>query len=251
MKQIDLNCDMGESFGQYQIGNDAAIMPLISSCNIACGFHAGDPMVMDRTINLALEHKVQIGAHPGYPDLAGFGRRQMQIDPAELRHILKYQIGALKGMVESYGARLAYVKPHGALYNTAAQDEKVAMAVASAVSEIDDGLLLMGLAGSLVARTCEQMSIRFVAEAFADRRYRDNGSLCSRKTKGAVLDDPEEAAQQVLRMVIHEEVKTETGKIIPLQAQSFCIHGDNPAALDTLKSIHRILQDQGIIVSAF
>ncbi len=251
MKRIDLNCDMGESFGHYQIGNDAAIMPLVSSCNIACGFHAGDPVVMDRTINLALEHKVQIGAHPAYPDLNGFGRRQMQIDPADLRHILKYQISALKGMVESYGARLAYVKPHGALYNTAAREETVAKAVADAVREIDEGLTLMGLAGSLVAAICEQTSIRFVAEAFADRRYRDNGSLCSRKAKGAVLDDPEEVAQQVLRMVLHEEVKTETGKIIPLQAQSFCIHGDNPTALDSLQAIHRILQEREIIVSAF
>ena len=235
MKRIDLNCDMGESFGHYQIGNDAAIMPLVSSCNIACGFHAGDPVVMDRTINLALEHKVQIGAHPAYPDLNGFGRRQMQIDPADLRHILKYQISALKG----------------ALYNTAAREETVAKAVADAVREIDEGLTLMGLAGSLVAAICEQTSIRFVAEAFADRRYRDNGSLCSRKAKGAVLDDPEEVAQQVLRMVLHEEVKTETGKIIPLQAQSFCIHGDNPTALDSLQAIHRILQEREIIVSAF
>ena len=177
---IDINCDMGESYGRYQLGNDEKMMSYISSCNIACGFHGGDPLVMERTLQQAIEHGVQIGAHPSYPDRSGFGRRKMDVDKQELKAIIKYQIAAIQGMAQSLNAKVSYVKPHGALYNRAASDPIEAATILKAIHEIDPELILMGLAGSLVEAMAHEKGQPFIAEAFADRRYDKNGQLVAR-----------------------------------------------------------------------
>ncbi len=232
--QIDINCDMGESYGQFKVGNDAQLFPYISSCNIATGFHAGDPLHIEQTIKGALEQGLRIGAHPSYPDLAGFGRRKMALAAEELKAIIKYQVAALKGMVESRGGKLAYIKPHGALYNEMAHNEAEAIPVIEAIQAIDPDLALMGLAGSQLEQIAQQLNIHFIAEAFADRRYESNGQLQARNKEGAVIQEPELAVKQVLDMVLHQKVTTADGISIPIQAQSICIHGDNPAAVDIL-----------------
>ncbi|MEL6867249.1 MAG: 5-oxoprolinase subunit PxpA [Bacteroidota bacterium] len=235
---IDINCDMGESYGRFKVGNDEALFPWISSCNIACGFHGGDPWHIEQTIKSALKHNLRIGAHPSYPDLAGFGRRAMQIVPSELKSIIKYQIAAVKGLTESLGGSLTYVKPHGALYNTAAKTETEATVIMEAIREIDDSLLLMGLAGSPIEQWAKDHKIPFIAEAFADRQYTPEGRLMSRQLSGALIQDPLQAAQQVMDIATNQKVQTANGSYIPLKAQSICIHGDNPAALEILKQIH-------------
>jgi len=239
MKHIDLNCDMGESFGRFQVGNDAEIFPFITSCNIACGFHGGDPYHIEHTIDMALEHDVQIGAHPGYPDLAGFGRRKMDMPLAELRASVKYQVSALMGLVACRGASLAYVKPHGALYNTMVDDAEVCATVVEAIGEFGPDLKVMGLAGSQVQQFCERYKLTFVAEAFADRRYEPNGKLRSRALDSAVLTDPEVAASQVVSIVKNNQVSSLNGTKVPMEAQSICVHGDNPSAVAILKAIHK------------
>lgn len=251
MARIDINCDMGESYGNFKVGNDQAIFPYITSCNIACGFHGGDPLHMEKTIQRALAYGLQIGAHPSYPDLAGFGRRKMQIKPDELKALLKYQIGALKGMVESYGGQLTYVKPHGALYNTAAHQRTEALAIIQAVQEMDSALYLMGLAGSPLAQLATEQQISFVAEAFADRKYMADGSLRSRSEVGAVIESPAEAAQQVVDIVTRQSVDTYEGESYPIAAQSICIHGDNPAATAILQKIDEALEKHQITKKAF
>lgn len=251
MALIDINCDMGESYGNFKIGNDSAIFPYITSCNIACGFHGGDPLHIEKTIQGALAYGVQIGAHPSYPDLAGFGRRKMQIPGDELRALVKYQIAALKGMVESLGGKLQYVKPHGALYNTAAQQTTEALAIIKAIQEVDDSLYLMGLAGSPIAQLAAEKQIPFVAEAFADRKYMADGRLRSRSEIGAVIDSPTEAAQQVADIVLHKRVETYEGDHWSLEAQSICIHGDNPSAVAVLQAIDHRLEQEKITKVAF
>ncbi len=243
---IDLNCDMGESYGRYTIGNDRAVFPYITSCNIACGFHGGDPMHIEQTIQLALEHGVQIGAHPAYPDLMGFGRRKMHIPLNELSSIIKYQVAALKGLTESLGGRLAYVKPHGALYNSLSKNVEEATCVVKAILAIDDGLAVMGLAGSLVQGIVEEQGARFIAEAFADRRYEANGHLMSRQKAGAVLHEPAAIAEQVLDIVMQNRVEGPEGQSIPLTADSICIHGDNPNVVAILETLHQSLQKAGV-----
>ncbi|MEO0339457.1 MAG: 5-oxoprolinase subunit PxpA [Bacteroidota bacterium] len=243
---IDLNCDMGESYGRYTIGNDAAIFPYITSCNIACGYHGGDPMHIEKTIQLALENNVQIGAHPSYPDLMGFGRRKMEIPLNELSSIVKYQVAALKGLTESHGGRLAYVKPHGALYNSLSKNEEEATCVIKAILSIDQKLAIMGLAGSLVKKIVENHGGRFIAEAFADRRYEANGHLMSRRKAGAVLHEPAVIAQQVLDIIKHNRVEGPDGQPISLSADSICIHGDNPKAVPILAHLHHALQEAGV-----
>ena len=247
---IDINCDMGESFGRFTVGNDEAIFPWITSCNIACGFHGGDPLHMEKTIQLALKYGVRIGAHPSYPDLGGFGRRNMQLSRHELKAILKYQISAIKGMSESLGASLEYVKPHGALYNTASKEESEALTIIQAIREIDPHLAFMGLAGSLMERLAREQGIPFIAEAFADRSYEPDGKLMSRNKKGAVIHDPQLSVEQVLSMVKDQLVRTSDGSMYPIQAQSFCIHGDNPTALAILQALHEALHRNGISKSA-
>lgn len=249
--KIDINCDMGESFGNYTIGNDDKVFPYITSCNIACGFHGGDPLHIEKTIKGALAHGVQIGAHPSYPDLAGFGRRYMQIKADELKAIVKYQVAALKGMTESLGGQLAYVKPHGALYNTAAKQKMEALAVIEAVQAIDSSLILMGLAGSPIEALAKEMEIPFVAEAFADRTYMSDGSLRSRTLDEAVIEDPEKASAQVLSIVLDQSVQTYEGQSLPLQAQSICIHGDNRRVEALLQAIDVGLTKAGILKTTF
>lgn len=245
--KIDLNCDMGESYGAFKVGNDEGIFPHITSCNIACGFHSGDPLHIEKTIQNALKCGLQIGAHPAYPDLAGFGRRNMQLSREELKAVVKYQLSALKGMVESNGGRLTYVKPHGALYNRAAVDESESLTIIQAIQEIDPHLILMGLAGSVTEEIAKKESVPFVAEAFADRRYEASGKLMSRSKKGAVLSTTEEAVEQVLSIVLKQSVKSAEGTIVPIVAQSICIHGDNPAAINILQALSEALVQNNIL----
>jgi UPF0271 protein len=238
MDSIDINCDLGESFGQFIMGNDDAVFPHISSCNIACGFHGGDPLHIENTIKKALHYAVQIGAHPSYPDLAGFGRRKIVLSTEELKACIKYQISALMGMVKSQGGELKYVKAHGALYNSIAQDEKEAKTFLSAVKEINPDLAIMGLAGSPFQEIAQNLGFRFIKEGFMDRRYLEDGSLMPRKQQGAVLESVEESLQQFMTIAQKGEVETANGKRIPLQVDSLCIHGDNPLAEPLLKEIH-------------
>ena len=246
MKSIDINCDMGESFGNFQIGNDEAVFPFITSSNIACGFHGGDPVHMERTIKLAIKHSVQIGAHPGFPDLAGFGRRKMDLTPGDLKSIIKYQLAAIIGMSKSLGAEIKYVKPHGALYNLAADHEPTSNSIIQAVKEINPSLSIMGLAGSDFLALCEAENVPFISEAFADRAYQKNGRLLSRTKQGSVLTDPSAVTQQVLSIVLDHQVKADDGTIVPLTAQSVCVHGDNPSVVSILKSIDESLNKHGV-----
>ncbi len=245
--QIDLNCDMGESYGQFKVGNDGGIFPYITSCNIACGFHGGDPLHIENTIKSALRHCVQIGAHPSYPDLAGFGRRKMKLEKTELKAILKYQISALKGMAESLGGQLKYMKPHGALYNAAAADETETRIIIEAMQEVDASLMLMGLAGSISEKISKEMSVPFIAEAFADRKYTADGQLMPRGREGAVIHDPALAAAQVLSIVLNKKVESDAGTDIPVNAQSICIHGDNPAAVSILQALEGAFEQNNIV----
>ncbi len=235
---MDINCDLGESYGHFKVGNDEALFPFLTSCNIACGFHGGDPLHIENTIILAMQHQLRIGAHPSYPDLAGFGRRSMQLETNELKAILKYQIAALKGMVESHGGRLAYVKPHGALYNKAAVDASECQVIIEAMKEIDPSLALMGLAGSIMESIAAANQLPFIAEAFADRRYTQNGQLQARSAKNAVINNVKEAVEQVLSIINEQKVQTTAGGFYPINARSICVHGDTSAALDILRAIH-------------
>lgn len=239
---FDLNCDLGESYGNFRIGNDDQLFPYLTSCNIACGFHGGDPLHIEQTIQKAIKYGLRIGAHPAYPDLLGFGRRKIEIPQPELRAIIKYQVAALKGMVESAGGQLAYVKPHGALYNSMVKDRAEAEAVVEGIRAIDPDLAIMGLAGSPVKEIVTTARMKFIAEAFADRRYTDAGQLVARGTPGAVIDDPVAAAEQVKMVVREKKISTLSGASLPLQADSFCIHGDNPAAVGILRAIYRIFE---------
>ncbi|MEL6253908.1 MAG: 5-oxoprolinase subunit PxpA [Bacteroidota bacterium] len=251
MKQIDINCDMGESFGNFRVGNDEAIFPYITSANIACGFHGGDPVHMEKTIRNALKYRVKIGAHPGYPDLAGFGRRMMELKSEELTAIIKYQVSAIKGMAESLGGKLSYVKPHGALYNKASNSEQETRAIIKGILAIDPELIFMGLAGSIMEEIAKSEGVSFVAEAFADRRYEPTGRLMSRAKEGSVLGDAEVASDQVLSIAKDHQLTAAEGEILEVHAQSICIHGDNPAAVDILKAIDRKLSTHGIVKQSF
>jgi len=240
MNSIDINCDLGESYGHFKMGNDDAIFPYISSCNIACGFHGGDPLQIENTIKKALKYEVQIGAHPSYPDLAGFGRRKIDLSHEELKAAIKYQIAALKGMVQSLGGELKYVKAHGALYNSIAHDEREAETFLSAVKEMDSNLAILGLAGSPFQNYCEDNGWQFLREGFLDRRYLQDGRLMARKEKGSVLESVQESIDQLKTIVNKETVETSSGTFIPMKVDSLCIHGDNPLAEHILKAIHEL-----------
>ena len=246
MRVIDINCDLGESFGAYQIGADDQVLNLISSANIACGFHAGDPMVMQKTVHLALERGVGIGAHPGYPDLMGFGRREMKLSPGEVEAYVIYQIGALMGVAHSYGATLQHVKPHGMLYNMAVKDQQLAQAIARAVARVDDNLILVALASSEFAEAGRKVGLRVANEVFADRGYNPDGSLVARGTQGAFIQDPSVAARRVVKMVQEGKVEAVDGTVISLEADTICLHGDNPEVATCVTSIKRALEDEGI-----
>lgn len=241
---IDINCDMGESIGDKIVGNDDAIFPLVTSCNIACGFHGGDPYHIQKTIDGALEHSLRIGAHPSYPDLEGFGRREMDIESNELISILEYQIFALKGMVEKAGGFLSYVKPHGALYNKASEDSEESKTIIAAIKGVDHNLALMGLANSEMQTEANRQKIPFIAEAFADRRYLSNGQLASRKDTNSVIHYTQDALNQVRSICLDNKVQTINNDVLQIEAESICIHGDNPSAVEILKIINQFIDKQ-------
>ncbi|WP_316791146.1 5-oxoprolinase subunit PxpA [Pedobacter frigoris] len=242
----DLNCDMGESYGTWNLGNDAAIMPYISSVNIACGFHAGDPATMKKTVKLALEHGVAIGAHPGLPDLQGFGRREMNITAEEAYDMVVYQIGALAAIVKAEGGILHHVKPHGALYNMAAVKPELADAIALAVQRVDEQLVLYGLSGSELVRSGKKCGLKVFNEVFADRTYQQDGTLTSRKLPGALITDHQESLKQVLKMVKEGKVTTQQGGEVSIQADTICIHGDGASALEFAEKIYNRFKEEGI-----
>lgn len=250
MITVDLNCDMGEGFGAYTIGQDEALMPYITSVNIACGFHAGDPGMMRKTVLLALEHGVSIGAHPGLPDLPGFGRRSMDITPREACDMVVYQIGALSAIVSSEGGRMAHVKPHGALYNMAASSYSLAEAIAEGIYRVNPELILYGLAGSELIKAGAKAGLRVASEVFADRTYQGDGSLTPRQLPNSLITDRDAAVSQVIMMVKEGRVLTSQQKEYPITADTICIHGDGAHALDFAKHIRQALSAEGIRVRA-
>ncbi|KOO50388.1 LamB/YcsF family protein [Priestia koreensis] len=248
--KVDLNCDLGESFGAYQIGNDQEILNYVTSANIACGFHAGDPSVMRKTVKFALAKNVAIGAHPGLPDLAGFGRRNMVISSDEAYDMVLYQLGALNAFVQAEGGRLNHVKPHGALYNMAAKDPVLATAIAKAIAKFDGELYLYGLAGSELIKAGERAGLRVRHEVFADRTYQEDGTLTPRSMANALITDAGDAIAQVVRMIKQGEVHTIQGQSISIQADTVCIHGDGEHALQFAQHIGNVLQKEGIHITS-
>ncbi len=243
---IDLNSDLGESFGNYSIGNDAEVMKYITSANIACGYHAGDPLVIEKTIKLALENNVAIGAHPGYPDLLGFGRRSMKLATDELHAMILYQVGALKSMTEALGGKLEHVKPHGALYSDLAYDYNRSLAVAEAIYKIDPELIFIGLAQSKMSKAAREVGLKTACEVFADRAYNDDGSLVSRLDKGAVITDKEACLEQVNQLITSNSIQTINGNTIAMHADTICVHSDNLQAIEFVKALREFLTQKNV-----
>ncbi len=248
MKKVDLNSDLGEGFGTYKIGNDEEIMKSITSANIACGFHAGDPLIMRKSVKLAIEHGVAIGAHPGFPDLAGFGRRKIEVTVEEVGDYVIYQIGALAAFVRALGGNIQHVKPHGALYNMACQDYKLAFAIARAVYEVDKDLILVGLSGSQILKAGRDLGLKVASEAFADRAYTHNGQLLSRRTESAVIDDIDETVKRALEMVEKGTITTVDGSKIEVEVDTICVHSDTSKSVEITKSLRKALIERGIKV---
>lgn len=243
---VDLNSDMGESFGDYVLGLDEEVIKHVTSVNIACGFHGGDPLIMEKTVREAVKNQVAIGAHPGYPDLMGFGRRNMDISPIEARSYMLYQLGALSAFAKANGSKIQHIKLHGAFYNTANNDEDLSDALLKALVDLDEDIILMALSGSLLAKKAEAMGIRLAQEVFADRAYNDNGSLVSRKLPGAIIHDKDLAIERIKKMIFQGKVDSINGKEIPIVADSICVHGDNPQAVSFVKYIRESLIEEGI-----
>ena len=250
MKRIDLNCDLGESFGAWRMGDDAALLELVSSANIACGFHAGDPVIMQQTVGLAAARAVAIGAHVSLPDLQGFGRREMRVSADEVHAMTLYQLGALAAFCRAAGTRLAHVKPHGALYNMAARDRTLADAIARAVHAFDPQLILFGLAGSTLLDAGTTLGLRVAAEAFADRRYLADGSLQPRGNTGAVIEDANAAVTQALAIVCDGTVIAAHGETVTLQADTLCLHGDGTHAVQLARELRAALEHAGVRIAA-
>jgi 5-oxoprolinase (ATP-hydrolysing) subunit A len=248
--RIDLNADVGESFGVYRLGQDEALLPLVTSASVACGFHAGDPGVMRATVRLARAHGVAVGAHPGFPDLAGFGRRALAATPGEVEDLVLYQIGALAGIAAAEGMRLQHVKPHGALFNMAVRDMALADAVARATRGIDPALILFGLPGSALIDAGRRAGLRTAAEGFADRAYRADGTLVPRDEPGAVLHEADSVADRAVAMVRHRTVTAVDGTPVPLELDTICVHGDTPAAAGLARRLREALTRAGIEVQA-
>ncbi|SEF22378.1 5-oxoprolinase subunit PxpA [Variovorax sp. NFACC27] len=248
---IDLNSDLGESLGAWRMGDDASMLSLVSSANVACGFHAGDPAGILRTLRQAKEHGVVVGAHVAYRDLVGFGRRNMDVESADLRADVIYQIGALKGLAAAAGTTVRYVKPHGALYNTIAHDERQARDVIAAIREIDASLVLVALAGSPLLGWARDAGLRVVAEAFADRAYTPKGTLVSRREPGAVLHDAEEVAARMLRLASEGVVTAIDGSTVRIEAESVCVHGDSPGAVEMARQVRALLEQSGVAIRSF
>jgi UPF0271 protein len=247
---IDLNADVGESFGAYQLGNDEALLRHVTSANVACGLHAGDPGVIRRTVKLAVAAGVAVGAHPGFPDLQGFGRRELNMGTQEIEDVVLYQVAALAGIAAAEGARLRHVKPHGALYNMAAKDERLAQAVASGVVSFDRSLVMVGLPGSALLSAAASRGLRVASEAFADRAYRSDGSLVPRHVPGAIIHDPEAVVARVIRIATAREVVTIDGSTLTLKADTICVHGDTPQAASISSLLRKKLSDAGVTVEA-
>jgi UPF0271 protein len=249
MKRIDLNCDMGESFGAYRLGRDAEVIESITSANIACGFHAGDPLVIDHTVALAGSRGVGVGAHPGFADLKGFGRRNLDCTLEEVRTDIVYQVGALQAFCAAHKVKLQHVKPHGALYNMAVGHEPLARAIAQAVASVDPSLRLVTLAGpeaALMARIGRDEGLRVVFEAFPDRAYTPEGRLVSRRLPGAVISDPSQATERAVRMATEGRIRAVDGTVLEMEIDTLCVHGDTPTALSLVQAIRRGLEGAGV-----
>lgn len=243
---INLNADLAEGWGAYDIGDDAALMTIVKSANVACGFHGGDANTMHRLVMMAKEHGVSIGAHPGFNDLWGFGRRRIRMNAGELEYMVAYQIGALQAMATYAGLPVTHLKAHGALSNMAAEDESYAMAIGRAIKTVDPSLIYVGLAGSQLQKAAERLGLRLAREGYCDRRYADDGNLASRSIPGSVLRDADAACAQTLRMVLEGEVVTISGKTIEVDVETLCIHGDEPTAIAVGKEVKRALEANGV-----
>ncbi len=246
MYRVDLNSDLGESFGNYTLGMDDKIIPLITSANVACGYHASDPLVMEKTTAMAKEAGIRVGAHPGFPDLMGFGRRNMSVSPAEAKAYTLYQLGALDAFCRVHGMKMQHVKPHGAFYNMAAGDYELSKAICGAIAEYDESLIVLALSGGELAHAAKDMGLRTALEVFADRAYEEDGSLVNRRKEGAMITDEEIAISRVIRMIKEKKVAAVTGKDIPIQADSVCVHGDGARALAFVQRIRETLTKEGI-----
>ena len=246
MYKVDLNSDLGESFGRYTLGMDADILQLVSSANVACGYHASDPLVMNKTIAMAKETGVRVGAHPGFPDLMGFGRRNMDVSPAEAKAYTLYQLGALDAFCKAHGVKMQHVKPHGAMYNMAVKDYALSKAICEAIYEYDKDLIVMALSGGELVHAAEDMGLKVAREVFADRAYEEDGSLVNRRKEGAMITDENEAIARVVRMIKEQKVTAITGKDIPIKADSVCVHGDGVKALAFVKKIRETLTAEGV-----
>lgn len=244
--KVDLNSDIGESFGAYKLGMDEEIVKHISSANIACGFHAGDPLVMDKTVRFCKENNVAVGAHPGFPDLLGFGRRNLDASFDEIRAYVIYQIGAMKAFADSHGLSLQHVKAHGALYNMAAVDEKVALAIAEAIKAVDSNLICVGMAGTAMEKAAKELGLRFACEVFADRNINPDGTLVSRKHPNAMIHDEELACKRVLKMIKEECVEAIDGTLVQVKVDTICVHGDNPKAVEFARKLKTVLEENGV-----
>ena len=250
MPSIDLNCDMGESFGAWKLGNDTALMEHVTSVNIACGFHAGDATTIRETVETSFKKNVAVGAHPSYPDLQGFGRRNMSLSTEDVYDIVLYQVAALKGICEASGGKLHHVKPHGALYNQAAKSRELARAIAAAVRAIDSGLVFYGGSGSLLISEAEALGLRTASEVFADRTYQADGSLTPRTLPNALIREQSHAVDQAVQMVTSGTVTAGSGEVLNIKAETICIHGDGEHALEFAIALRSAFRDNNIDVSA-
>jgi UPF0271 protein len=249
MKTIDINCDMGESYGAWKMGADAEVMPFVSSANIACGFHGGDPATIRRTVRLAVDHGVAVGAHPSLPDLQGFGRRAMKISPQDMYDLVLYQAGAVEAFARAAGARLHHVKCHGALYNMAANDEALSEAMARAARDLG-GVMLYALSNSKMMETAKRLGVPVAGEVFADRGYADDGTLAPRDRPGAMVEDAGEAVARALAMVEQGHVVSLSGRRVPVSADTLCLHGDQPGAVTFAKAIRKAFAERNITIAA-
>ncbi|WP_299429342.1 5-oxoprolinase subunit PxpA [uncultured Meiothermus sp.] len=248
---IDLNADAGESFGHWQLGNDAELFPLISSVNVACGFHAGDPLTLRRTLELAKQAGIAVGAHPGFPDLVGFGRRELAATPDEIYADVLYQVGALSAFLKVAGLSLHHLKAHGALYNRAARDSETALAIAQAAKDFDPSLPLVVLPSSPLEVEAQRLGVRVIVEAFPERGYSHDGRLAPRGSGGAWIHSPVEAARRAVQMLVKGQIETVDGRAIPIRAQTLCIHGDNPQAVGIARAIREALLAEGITIQTY
>lgn len=245
-KTINLNADMGEGFGAWEMGDDASLMKITRSASIACGFHAGDPVTMQRLVGLAAAEGVSIGAHPGFDDLWGFGRRRIEMSPRDLEYMIAYQIGALQAMACYAGLKVTHLKPHGALSNMAAEDIALALAIGRAMKTVDRDMIYVALAGSAMEKAAQELGLPLAREGFCDRAYEDDGNLTPRKLPGAVLHDPEIIAQRVVRMVADDEIVSRTGKRLKMRLDTLCLHGDEPSAVIAARAVRHGLEAAGV-----